>query len=42
MRKDCMDKNCAHQYKVTDISTGEITCRNCGVVLSEKTIDYGN
>ena len=41
MGKTRVDKNCTHQYKVTDISTGEITCRSCGVVVSEKAIDYG-
>ena len=41
MKKTRIDKTCAHYFKVTDIATGEITCRNCGVVISEKAIDYG-
>ena len=41
MGKARNDENCAHCLKVTDVSTGEITCRNCGVVISEKVIDYG-
>ena len=35
-----LDKTCMHFFKVTDSMTGEITCRNCGVVLSEKVIDF--
>ena len=30
-----------HFFKITDAMTGEITCGNCGVVLSEKAIDFG-
>ena len=41
MRKTRLDKNCVHYLKVTDVSTGEITCRKCGVVVSERAIDYG-
>ena len=36
-----LDKTCVHFLKVTDTITGEITCGNCGVVLSDKTIDFG-
>lgn len=34
-------KTCVHPFHVTDVVTGEITCGNCGVVLSEKVIDFG-
>lgn len=34
-------KNCKFTFLVTDLATGEITCNNCGVVLSEKIIDFG-
>ena len=36
-----LDKTCVHFLKVTDAMTGEITCGNCGVVLSDKAIDFG-
>jgi len=36
-----LDKTCVHFLKVTDVMTGEITCGNCGVVLSDRAIDYG-
>ncbi|MGH1567401.1 MAG: transcription initiation factor IIB, partial [Nitrosopumilus sp.] len=36
-----LDKTCMHFFKVTDAITGEITCENCGVVLSEKVMDFG-
>ena len=35
------DKTCIHFFKVTDAVTGEITCRNCGVVLLENSVDLG-
>ncbi|MDH3501126.1 MAG: transcription factor TFIIB [Nitrosopumilus sp.] len=34
-------KNCKNALLVTDVITGEISCNNCGVVLSEKVIDFG-
>ncbi|WP_316505733.1 hypothetical protein [Nitrosopumilus sp.] len=33
-----MDKACLHFFKISDTMTGEITCGNCGVVLSEKAL----
>ena len=36
-----LDKTCMHFFKITDAMTREITCGNCGVVLSEKAIDFG-
>ena len=33
--------NCPHSFQVTDLVTEEITCGDCGVVLSEKAIDFG-
>ena len=36
-----LDKTCGHFFKVTDTTTGEIACGNCGVVLFEKAIDFG-
>lgn len=36
-----LDQTCIHFFKITDAMTGEITCGNCGVVLSEKAIDFG-
>lgn len=41
MTTERLDKTCVHFLKVTDAMTGEITCGNCGVVLSEKVIDFG-
>ena len=41
MAGNTLDKTCIHFFKVTDSMTGEITCRNCGVVLFEKAIDFG-
>ena len=35
------DQTCMHFFRVTDAVTGEITCGNCGVVLSENAIDFG-
>ena len=34
-------KNCTHSFPVTDLITEEIVCSNCGVVLSEKIMDFG-
>ncbi len=34
-------KNCKNALLVTDAITGEISCNNCGVVISEKIIDFG-
>lgn len=34
-------KNCKNPLLITDSITGEITCNKCGVVLSEKIIDFG-
>lgn len=42
MASNSLDKACLHLFKVTDAVTGEITCGNCGVVLSEKIIDFGS
>ncbi|MDH5554094.1 MAG: transcription factor TFIIB [Nitrosopumilus sp.] len=36
-----LDKTCLHPIKITDTMIGEITCGNCGVVLSENAIDFG-
>ena len=36
------DQNCQHYIKVTDVSTGEITCCKCGVVVSDRIIDYSS
>ena len=36
-----LDKTCVHFLKITDVMTGEITCGNCGVVLSDRAIDFG-
>ena len=36
-----LDQTCLHFFRVTDAVTGEITCGNCGVVLSENAIDFG-
>ena len=41
MTTSSLDKTCLHFFKVTDAMTGEITCGNCGVVLSENAIDFG-
>ena len=40
MEKTRIDEICLHCFTVTDVSTGEVTCRNCGVVVSDRTIDY--
>ena len=36
-----LDQICMHFLKVTDAMTGEISCRNCGVVLLENAVDFG-
>jgi transcription initiation factor TFIIB len=41
MPVNSLNKACLHLVKVTDAMTGEITCGNCGVVLSENAIDFG-
>ncbi|MDH5463690.1 MAG: transcription factor TFIIB [Nitrosopumilus sp.] len=41
MTTERLDKTCVHFLKVTDAIMGEITCGNCGVVLSDRTIDFG-
>ena len=41
MPVNSLDETCLHLVKVTDAMTGEITCGNCGVVLSENAIDFG-
>jgi transcription initiation factor TFIIB len=41
MTTSSLDKTCLHFFKVTDAMTGELTCGNCGVVLSENAIDFG-
>ena len=41
MNTNGLDQACMHLFKVTDAVTGEITCGNCGVVLSENAIDFG-
>jgi len=41
MAAERLDKTCVHFLKVTDAMTGEITCGNCGVVLSDRAIDFG-
>lgn len=35
------EKVCMHSLQVTDVITEEVTCGNCGVVLSEKVVDFG-
>ncbi len=42
MTASSLDETCLHLFKVTDAMTGEITCGNCGVVLSENAIDFGS
>ncbi len=39
--KSIHQKNCKNALLITDPITGEITCNNCGVVLSEKVVDFG-
>jgi len=34
-------ENCKRTFLVTDVITGEISCKNCGVVLSDRVIDFG-
>lgn len=34
-------KNCKKNNLITDLSTGEIACSNCGAVSEEKSIDLG-
>ena len=41
MTSNYLDKACMHFSKITDATTGEITCGDCGVVLCEKIIDFG-
>jgi transcription initiation factor TFIIB len=41
MTTNYLDETCPHFFKVTDAMTGEITCGNCGVVLSDNAIDFG-
>ena len=41
MVRNRLDKTCMHFFQITDAITGEVTCGNCGVVLSEKAIDFG-
>lgn len=40
-KKKIHQNNCKRALLVTDVITGEISCNNCGVVISEKTIDFG-
>lgn len=35
------EKNCKNFNPITDLSTGEITCANCGSVVLEKSVDIG-
>lgn len=35
------EKNCKNLLPITDFSTGEITCANCGSVIVEKGVDTG-
>ncbi|MDH3656736.1 MAG: hypothetical protein OEM77_01160 [Nitrosopumilus sp.] len=37
MTGNTLDKTYMHFFKVTDAMTEEITCGNCGVVLSEES-----
>ena len=41
MTENRLDQTCMHFFKVTDAVTGEISCRNCGVVLLENAVDFG-
>ena len=41
MAKKNFEKTCIHKGKITDLNTGEISCSNCGVVLSDKIIVNG-
>lgn len=41
MAANRLDQTCMHFFKVTDAVTGEISCRNCGVVLLENAVDFG-
>jgi transcription initiation factor TFIIB len=34
-------KNCKKNNLITDLSTGEIACSNCGAVSDEKSVDSG-
>ena len=36
------EKNCKNLLPITDFSTGEITCANCGSVIVEKGVDIGS
>ena len=40
MTANRLDKICLHFFKIADAMTGEITCGNCEVVLSERVIDF--
>lgn len=35
-------QNCRKIFPITDPNTGEITCANCGTVVSEKQSDFGH
>ena len=41
MTSNRLDRACMHFSKITDPTTGEITCGDCGIVLCEKVIDFG-
>ena len=41
MKQNNFVSSCQHFFKITDQITGEIVCRNCAEVLSEKIIDFG-
>ena len=41
MTENHLDQSCRHFFRVTDAVTGEISCRNCGVVLLENAVDLG-
>lgn len=41
MVKKNFGKTCNHEAKITDLITGEISCSNCGVVLSDKIVANG-
>ena len=39
--KPTHQKTCKSIFLITDVITGEVSCKNCGAVLYEKTIDFG-
>lgn len=41
MKQKNLEKSCQHFFKISDVVTGEIACRNCAQVLTEKIIDFG-